>query len=88
MATAALDRKVRSRRFAAVASVVSAAVVAGIHRLVKPKSASVANLRAIPLTVAGLACIDTGVFIASTVAGWIVTGLTLIVLEYMISDES
>lgn len=36
------------------------------------------------LTIAGLGCIDTGVFTANTVAGWIVTGLSLLVLEFRI----
>lgn len=86
MASVALD-KPRSRRTAAVTSVVFAAVVAGLRRLVKPKSASLANLRKMPFSVAGLGCIDVGVFTASTVAGWIVTGLGLMVLEFMIADE-
>ena len=46
-----------------------------------------ANLASIPLTVAGLGCVDTGVFLASSVAGWIVTGLSLVLLEHMIADE-
>lgn len=87
MAVAAID-KPRSRRMSVVASVVLTAVVAGMKRLASPRSASVANLRKMPFTVAGFSCIDTGVFTASTVAGWIVTGLSLIVLEYMIADES
>ena len=47
-----------------------------------------ANLASIPLTVAGIGCVDTGVFLANTVAGWIVTGLSLVVLEHLIADES
>lgn len=87
MTSVALD-KPRSRRFSVVASVVLAAVVAGVKRLASPRSASLANLRKMPFTVAGLGCIDMGVFTASTVAGWIVTGLSLMLLEYMIADET
>lgn len=87
MTSVALD-KPRSRRFSVVASVVLTAVVAGAKRLASPRSASLANLRKMPFTVAGLGCIDMGVFTASTVAGWIVTGLSLMLLEYMIADET
>jgi hypothetical protein len=40
-----------------------------------------------PLSVLGYAAIDIGVFRASSIAGWIVTGLSLIWLEYLIADE-
>lgn len=46
------------------------------------------NLVQMPLTVAGAASIDVGVFTANPVAGWIVTGLTLIGLEYLIADDA
>ena len=39
------------------------------------------------LTISGLGCIDVGVFTANTVAGWICTGISLLVLEYRIDDE-
>lgn len=39
------------------------------------------------LTIAGLGCIDTGVFEANTVAGWTATGISLLVLEYRIDGE-
>jgi len=38
------------------------------------------------MSVIGLGCIDTGVFTANTVAGWIVTGLTVLALEYKASE--
>ena len=34
------------------------------------------------LTVAGLGCVDVGVFEANTVAGWIVTGVTVLLLDW------
>lgn len=44
------------------------------------------NLVSIPFTVAGIGCIDTGVFLASRIAGWIVTGVSLVVIESLIAD--
>jgi hypothetical protein len=40
-----------------------------------------------PLSVAGYVAVDIGVFQASAIAGWIVTGASLIWLEYLIADE-
>lgn len=50
--------------------------------------ASLRSIAQMPFTVAGLGCIDTGVFTASRVAGWIVTGITLIGLEFLAADDS
>lgn len=50
-------------------------------------SPSLKNLASMPLTVAGLACVCAGVLLASTVAGLIVTGVLLVVLEFMIADS-
>jgi hypothetical protein len=63
------------------------AVAATTARLVRPHRAALSNLVAIPLTTFGIGCIDTGVFYASFIAGWIVTGLSLIFLEHLIADE-
>lgn len=57
-------------------------------KILSPARPALLNLVSIPLTVAGIGFIDTGVFIASTVAGWIVTGVSLLVLEHMIADET
>lgn len=54
--------------------------------ILRPHKASLVRLTDIPLTVAGLGCVDAGVFTASTIAGWIVTGLSLVVLEHLIAD--
>lgn len=48
---------------------------------------SLRSIAQMPLTVLGLGCVDTGVFTASPVAGWIVTGLTLIGLEFLATDS-
>ncbi len=56
--------------------------------ILSPARPALANLISIPLTVAGIGFIDTGVFLASAIAGWIVTGVSLLVLEHMIADET
>jgi len=56
-------------------------------RWLRPVRPVLANLAASPLTAAGLACIDVGVFTASVTAGWIVTGLSLMALEHVLADE-
>jgi hypothetical protein len=33
------------------------------------------------LTAAGLGCVDTGAFQANTVAGWVVTGLSILLFD-------
>lgn len=45
-----------------------------------------ARLAPSALTIAGLASIDVGVFTANSVAGWICTGISLLVLEYRIDE--
>lgn len=55
-------------------------------RAIAPHKASLRNLANVPLTVAGFGCVDTGVFQWSTPLGWIVTGLSLLVLEHIIAD--
>lgn len=57
------------------------------EKLMTPAKPVLANLASIPLTVAGLGCIDCGVFFASTIAGFIITGISLIVLEHLAADE-
>ena len=54
----------------------------------RPGKAALASLLSVPLTAIGLACIDYGVFLASQVAGFIVTGISLILLEHVIADEA
>lgn len=45
-----------------------------------------ARLRPAALTIAGLGCIDIGIFEANGVAGWIATGVSLLLLEYRIDE--
>ncbi len=35
------------------------------------------------LTVAGFGCVDVGAFQANIVAGWVVTGLTVLLLDWV-----
>lgn len=59
-----------------------------LSKILSPARPALTNLISIPLTVAGIGFIDTGVFIASAIAGWIVTGISLLILEHMIADET
>ena len=55
--------------------------------LARPARAPLANLASIPLHVAGLGCIDAAAFAGNTIAGLVVTGISLIWLEHVIADE-
>ncbi len=57
------------------------------EKLMTPAKPVLVNLASIPFTFAGLGCIDCGVFFASTIAGFIITGISLIVLEHLAADE-
>lgn len=48
--------------------------------------AALAAAREHVVTVAALASVDFGVFRASSVAGWIVTGLSLLAFDFAIRD--
>jgi hypothetical protein len=52
-----------------------------------PAPAPLRALSKVPLFVAGLGCIDAGVFTLSLAAGLIVTGVSFIGLEYALADE-
>ncbi len=59
-------------------------VLAGAGRVARSVAARVVpNL----LTVLGLASISVGVFLASPIAGFIVAGVLLLVLDYAVEDE-
>ena len=45
------------------------------------------RLAEIPLTVAGIGCIDAAAFEGGLIAGLVVTGLSLVGLEYLIADS-
>lgn len=56
-------------------------------RAIAPHRASIANLVNIPLTTAGIGFIDFAAFHLAHGWGWLVTGLSLMVLEHIIADE-
>jgi hypothetical protein len=77
-----VGRRLRGAARSALLAVKSAAVaVAAPHR------AALANLRAIPLFLAGTACIDFAAFHYIHMIGWAVTGLSLLVVERAIEDD-
>lgn len=71
------------RALAAALGVVQAVAI----RSVTPHKASIARLADIPLTVAGIGCIDFAAFHYVHMLGWLVTGLSLVLLEHLIADE-
>lgn len=63
-------------------------VVRTAARAVAPHKAALGNLRAIPLTVLGTGCIDFAAFHLAHGWGWLVTGISCVVVEHIIADES
>ena len=72
------------RGFAAALGVVSVVAL----KAVTPHRAALARLADIPLTVAGIGCIDFAAFHIAHGWGWLVTGASLILLEHLIADDS
>lgn len=72
------------RRALAAALGVVASVAIGA---VAPHKASLARLADIPLTVAGTGIIDFAAFHISHGWGFLVTGLSLVLLEHLIADD-
>jgi hypothetical protein len=70
----------RIRRYAAVAR-------RALARATTPVTGLAGRLAEIPLTVAGIGCIDAAAFVGDTIAGLVVTGLSLMAIEYVIADE-
>lgn len=58
-----------------------------VVKAVTPHRAALANLRAIPLTVAGTGSVDFAAFHYIHMIGWAVLGVSLVVLEHLIADE-
>ena len=74
-------------RFARLAHVAQHATVSTVQAVFAPHKASLARLADIPLTVAGGACFDFAAFHWAHSWGWLVTGLSLVVLEHLIADD-
>ena len=65
-------------------SVVTAVAV----KAVTPHKAAIRRLADIPLTVAGIGCIDFAAFHIAHGWGWLVAGISLVLLEHLIADDS
>ena len=74
----------RLRQFATVLRATSAAVVT---RAFTPARPAFANLAKIPLTATGVALIDFAAFHVTHSLGWLVTGVSLFLVEHLIADE-
>jgi hypothetical protein len=55
---------------------------------VRPHKASLRRLTEMPLTVIGTAGIDFAAFHLAHGWGWLITGLSLLVVEHMIADDT
>lgn len=64
-----------------------AAVAQLSRRMVKPHRLAVENLTKMPMFLLGTGCVDFAAFHLSHGVGWLVTGLSLILVEHMAADE-
>lgn len=89
MAVSTIDtaRRPGARVTALLMTAVSTLVLLG-KRAVAPHQASLTNLANIPLTVAGFGCVDFAAFHLAHGWGWLVTGLSLMLLEHLIADDA
>lgn len=74
-------------RITSVIAAITEVLTAVIRKAVTPHKASIANLKAVPLTVAGTGCIDYAAFHLGGGWGWLATGASLILLEHIIADS-
>ena len=75
---------VRARRaLGAALGVVTTVAV----RAVTPHKAALCRLADIPLTVLGVGAIDFAAFHYVHMVGWLITGVSLILLEHAIADD-
>lgn len=57
------------------------------RRLTTPHKLAVSNLARMPLFLGGAGCVDFAAFHVNHGVGWLVTGLSLILIEHMAADE-
>jgi len=62
-------------------------IASAAAKAVSPHKASLVRLTEIPLTVMGAGCIDAAAFVGNLIAGLVVTGITLVLLEHVIADD-
>lgn len=88
VASAALSVPVVGHRLRGAARSVVRVVKSAVVKAATPHRAALANLKDIPLTVLGIASVDFAAFHYIHMIGWLVTGVSLVVLEHLIADES
>lgn len=86
MATTALPSAARHSGARALSGIRRRAAAA-VARVLTPHKAALGNLAHMPLTVIGAGCIDFAAFHLAHGWGWLVTGLSLVVIELAIADE-
>lgn len=85
--TVTFERGPRRGVMAARLKAAGTAVGRFAQRAVKPHKLAVANLANMPLFLAGTGMVDFAAFHAGHGVGWLVTGLSLILIEHMAADE-
>jgi hypothetical protein len=63
------------------------AVAAAARRVADSAKTAANRLSGSLLTAAGLGCIDVGAFEAHPIAGWVVTGVTVLALDFKIQGD-
>lgn len=74
----------KTRTFFAKAATIVATNAAA---MIKPHKVALKNLANMPLSVLGLSGVDFAAFHVAHGWGWLVTGISLLVLERMIADD-
>lgn len=74
-------------RLRSLATSAGNAVKSAAVKAITPHKAALSNLTSIPLTLAGAGCIDFSAYHLSHGIGWLVTGISLVLLEHVIADE-
>lgn len=78
----------RAPRIRAAARTTARAMAALGRRAIAPHRASLANLARVPFTLAGAGCVDYAAFHVASGLGWLITGISLVLLEHVIADEA
>lgn len=78
----------RAPRLRAGAATLGRTMAALGRRAIAPHRASLTNLARIPLTFSGAGCVDYAAFHVASGLGWLVTGISLVLIEHVIADET
>lgn len=70
-----------------IGSLVAGVLLAAVRVVAAPHKASLARLWDMPLTVIGTGLVDFAAFHVAHGWGWLVTGVSLAVVEHLISDD-